>query len=405
MNKSWDDRRPKVIASALLLSCIIMGCARTALQDTPPHIVASLSDHRYFWFLYRDDQEPQLRIWRVNTGSPTFERFCAPIPSEDCFRDWQIDGGWIWYLTDTGLWRVGRFPPDTGKCEEFEPDLINAETIGDHKVVLVENARIIIGGENGLFLFDRQGRDLVRISGQQAVKLRKSPFGMLVFTDRAFFLLDTALADPAMKKLSLKACKSWQEVPPTAYVTADPERHAIVAMVDRSTLLFLELESLNVELDPREYLREACNYGGQLWLLTSKPRLIVMKPDTDEAYQYNLYHIPGVMSQFTVQDGRLRCGTIVAEERRKEPLVGAVRFWPGDIKPVIPIKGSLPVTDVNFLRERPIIQKDETDTTLEDAESAHEIKPETAPDDREATVEKKEESAEETTLEKKQGKH
>ena len=362
MNKPWQVLRLTVVPTALLAAGMIVGCGRSAIQETPPHIIASLSDHQYFWFLYRDEQKPQLRIWRINIAAPTFELFSAPVPIEENFRTWQLDGSWIWYLTDTGLWRIGRFPPDTGESEKFEPDLINVETIGELSDVLVENARIIIGGEMGLFLFDRQDRDLVKISGQQVAKLRRTPFGMVVFTDRSFFLLDTTPSDPALKKLIVKNGKSWDEVPPGTYVTADPDRHAILAMVDRSTMLFFELDDLKVELEPREYLREAAYFDGRLWFLTSKPRLIAIRPGEEEVNDYNLYHVRGVMSEFIVQDGRLRCGPIVVERRTRQPLVGAVRFWPGDIKPIPPIKEGVVGIDVKFL---------DSQAALENEENAH----------------------------------
>lgn len=378
MDKPWKVAKPAAIVIAVSLAGTLAGCARSAIHESPPHIVASLSDHQYFWFLYRDDQKPELKIWRVNTESPVYERFEAPVPVEENFRDWQLDGGWIWYLTDTGLWRVGRFPPDTGKIEKFEPDLINVETIGSHSVVLVENARIVIGGDNGLFLFDRQGRELTKISGQRVAKLRRTPYGVVVFTDRAFFLLDTTLADPALKKLTLKNSKDWSEVTHGAYVTADPERSAIAAMIDRSTMLFYDLDDLGIELDAREYLMEATYYGGQIWLLTSKPRLLTFTPGAEGLNEYCLYHVEGIVAEFMVQDGRLRCGPIVAEERRGGPLVGAVRFWPGDIKPLSPTDCTKPVADVKFLEDEATPEKLDSEEMPEHeqaVEQQHELQP------------------------------
>ena len=357
MDKLWKVAKPAAIAAALFLAGTLAGCTRSAIHEAPPHIIASLSDHQYFWFLYRGDQKPELKIWRVSTDAPVYERFEAPVPVEENFRDWQLDGGWIWYLTDTGLWRIGRFPPDTGKVEKFEPDLINVEAIGSHSVVLVENARIVVGGENGLFLFDRQGRDLTKISGQRVAKLRRTPYGVVVFTDRSFFLLDTTLADPALKKLTLKNSKDWSEVPRGAYVTGDPERAAVAAMIDRSTMLFYDLDDLGIEFEAREYLAEATYYGGQRWLLTSKPRLLVFTPGGEGLREYCLYHVEGIVPEFVVQDGRLRCGPIVVEERRDEPIVGAVRFWPGDIKPLPPTASNTSVSDVKFIEDEATPEK------------------------------------------------
>jgi len=380
MNTLRKIAKPTAVAIALFLAGTLAGCGRSAVHESPPHIVASLSDHQYFWFLYRDDQKPELKIWRVNTASPIYERFEAPVPIEENFRAWQLDGGWIWYLTDTGLWRVGRFPPDTGKVEKFEPDLINVETIGPHSVVLVQNARIVIGGDNGLFLFDRQGRDLTKISGQRVAKLRRTPYGVVVFTDNSFFLLDTSLADPALKKLALNNSEDWSQVPRGAYVTADPDRAAIVAMIDRSTMLFYDLDDLGVEFHPREYLTEATYYGGHIWLLTSNPRLLVLDPETKQMDEYWLYHVQGVVPEFVIQDGRLRCGPIVAEERKDKPLVGAVRFWPGDIKPLPASQSNQSTADVKFLESEETPENKEQEEEKEKTEESEQAEPEEQPE-------------------------
>ncbi len=376
--------RLAAVACALLLVCALAGCVRS-LQQTPPHLVASLSDHNYYWFLYRGDDPSDMHIWRVNTDSPDYERFNAPVKMEDSFRGWQLDGGWIWYLTDTGLWRVGRFPPDAGDIERFEKKLINVETIGDHSTVLVENARIIIGGEMGLFLFDRQGPELIKITGQRCTKLRKTPYGIIVFAEREFYLLDMTAASPSMKRLKLKTGTDWQSVSSRAFVTADPERSAVVAMIDDTTMLYFDLEKMHVQLEPREFLSEAYYYGGRMWLLTSKPRLIVLGPDRNALDEYPLDHIEGLRPQFDLQDGRLRCGPIVAERHGSDIVVGAVRFWPGDIKPLLPVRSDFITTDARLRDKETALTEPEARGREDQPEAENAIENEATTEDKATT--------------------
>jgi len=341
---------------ALLLLPSLAGCRLalwgSAVQESSPHVMASLSDRQYFWFLHRGKNAKDLTVWRVNPGQRAFEQYGAPRGDESSFRMWQVCDSWIWYLTNDGIWRIGRFPPDAGSVSKFEGKIINKKLIGRMNVMLVQNTRLIIGAEQGLYVFDRQTREMIKVGAQHPERIRETPFGIVVFSGNSVQLLDATPTDPSLADITVKGIDRWAEVPPHAYVTAQPERSAVVAFVDAKTMLRFDMRN-TLKLGSLERIVEAADYHGYLCILTNESRLIVVDPETSESTEYCIYQVEGTPPQFEVQDGRLRCGSLVLEGHNEQLAVGVMRLYPGDVKALAPVPADAVLIDFNFGRKAP----------------------------------------------------
>jgi len=364
-----------VVCAALMLPLAVSGCFwNSARQNSAPHVMASLADRQYFWFLHRGDSAKDLTVWRVNAGRRTFEQFKAPKGKETSFRMWQIDGSWIWYLTSDGLWRIRRFPPGTGDAERYEPKIINKNATGELNVMLVQNARIVIGAEQGLYIFDRQTQELIKVGSQRPDRIRDTPFGIIVLSGKTAQVLDATPSDPALKDIAVNEVAQWQDIPPQAYIMADPARSAVVAVTDPQTMLLFNVKEA-VKLRAGERIVEAGSYRGRLFMLTSEPRLIELDPTTNNTTEYCIYHVAGAQSHFEVQDGRLRCGSIVVEQHGDSLAAGAMRLYPGDIKPLPPVPSGAVLVDIDFGRKAPGPRPEEAPREAEEPTPPREREP------------------------------
>ena len=293
-----------------------------------------LPDHRYLWFVYAESDAPKgrLQIWRVDSKGLTHRKFSVVGEDNEHLYDWDAYGDWIWLLTNQGVRRIGRLRPVEGKNEHFEPELINPGIIGAAPVgIVIDDSRIIIAGERGLFVFDRHRRQLSNLTDKPVKKLKRTPFGIVARTAEAFLLFDTSSGNPLLSPMALKKGDNWQEqVSSDAYVMAEPGGTGIVAITDAETCLSFGLDLLHIELPPEEELREACLYGGRLWLLTDN-RLIALATGPAGNVEYDLTTTQSTYTELMVQGGALRCGPIAVRLHGDQFDAHVVSLRPGDM--------------------------------------------------------------------------
>lgn len=305
------------LGTAVGVAVLIASCGVARAEDAPTlGSGAVLPDLRYVWFLYGSADSPQLDIWRVQSRDHTSEgklvckQFRVAGDPNERLCAWDAYGDWVWVLTNRGVRRIGRLWPAEGISERFEPELISPEVIGYVPVgIVVVDPRILIAGDRGLFVFERQHRKLTSVTDTPIKKLRKTRLGIIVQTSDAFFLFDTSSGKPKLKELKLEEGRNWREqVTAEAYVLAGPEDGG-VWVIKRDQALSFDLEQLRFEFAPDEELRDACLYAGRLWLLTTG-RLVALDPGVGIDVQYDLSGIELSNPQLTVQHGGLRCGPI-----------------------------------------------------------------------------------------------
>jgi hypothetical protein len=303
-------------------------------------------DNRYVWFLYRGGDPPRLAICRVDNEESTPERglacelFSAPAFPDERFCASDAYGDWVWFLTNRGIRRIGRLPPIEGRSERFEPDLLKPEIIGYAPVgLVVADARIVVGGDRGLFVFDRHLRRLIAVTDVPVEKLVATPLGIVVQTSQGLSVLEVSGGAPTLRAITMHPGKNWkQEVPPEAWALPDTDGAAIVVMTGNVALRF-PLAELRFERAPNERLREACLYRKLLWLLTTR-RLVALDPAAEDAVEYDLSEIDVPAPRFLVQRGALRCGPIAVRPEEDRLVVQAVSLQAGPQALAQPLNGT-----------------------------------------------------------------
>jgi len=333
-------RAVKITCTAAAVA-VILCCRATAAQppQTPaPLAITALPDLRYIWFVSPQQEPPRLNVWRVMCKTPLAEgelvcdQFSAPGGPEERLCAWDAYGDWVWILTNRGLHRIGRFRPVEGKAEQFEPELIQPGLIGHSPVgLIVADPRIIIAGDAGLFVFDRHSRHLNGSSNQPVKRLIRSPIGIIAESGDSFFLVDMSFGAPVLKKTIPRKGRNWpEEVPPGACALADPAGARVVVITNSLVAFSYELDQLQFGMAPDEQLREACLYGGRLWLLTSN-RLVGLEPGVGADIEYDLSEVTVGRPEIVVQAGVLRCGPIAVRLQGEHFDARVVNLLSGDI--------------------------------------------------------------------------
>lgn len=316
-----DKNRTRKILGTVAAFVLAAACCRAAeVENAPtptPVFGAVLPDLRYVWFVYSDADAPQLEIWRVKCrnllarGELAAEKFSVPGDPDERVCAWDAYGDWVWIATNHGIRRIGRLRPAEGKNERFEPELIQADIIGHAPVgLLLIGPRIVIGGDRGLFVFDRHHRRLRNVTDEPIKKLTRSRIGIIAQTKDDIFLVDMSMGRAVLKRAIPEKGENWHEqVPLKACALANPDGPGVVVITDAPGALSFELAQLQFPLAPDEHLREASLYAGRLWLLTTK-RLAALVPGGETEVEYDLSNVEVSKPDIVVQEGMLRCGPI-----------------------------------------------------------------------------------------------
>lgn len=313
----------------------------------PPHI-AALQDHHMFWALRRGEKRwyggrLPLYIYLADTKTLKYQRF--GFGGDGDLYSWQLHGDWLWCLMHDGLWRIKRFPPKVGKAERFEPKMINHRT--GHRLCgfKVLDSRILMAGDEGLLLYDRHTRQVTKIGPMVYGIFRNTPFGIVVQNPEGFFLLKTTAPDLRLTRLPTEpsnSLRSGLEAP--AYVFTEVGRfrrepNRLYFLTDSSTLLWVPAEKLRLDLRANETLVGGILWQERIWVVTGR-RLVALESNGSVSKKYNFRTEPG--EEFAVQDGILRYGPLMVEERDGGFVVSEI---------VLSLRSRRPV----FLRElRPI---------------------------------------------------